>query len=73
MSNSLTTEDGTRIALEDIIAAAGRGAQRALSARQLAAATSTGFYIDCHIRCGIPPVTMAALSAEQAASESKTA
>jgi hypothetical protein len=49
-----------RIALEDIIAAASEGALRALGARQRVPQKGEGFYIDLHIRCGIPAVALQA-------------
>ena len=50
-------------------------APSAPSARQLASSSSSGFYIDLHIRCGYPPVVLQALNAEQGVagvSESRT-
>jgi hypothetical protein len=61
--------DTARIGLEDIIAAAGQVAVRALSARQQAATTNNGFYIEVHIRCGYPPVTLNAVGAVENALE----
>jgi len=75
MSTKSGSENSARIAIDDIITSVGQGAQRALSARQQAAAASAGFYIDLHIRCGIPPVVLQALNAEQGVagvSESRT-
>ena len=48
----MASEDMARIGLDDIIAAAGQGAVRALTARQQAASTSNGFYIELLVRCG---------------------
>lgn len=42
----MASEDTARIGLDDIIAAAGHVAVRALAARQRAAAANNGFYIE---------------------------
>ena len=58
----MASEAIARISLEDIIAAAGQGAVRALDARKQASSSSNnGFFIDVHIRCGYPPVTLPAV------------
>jgi hypothetical protein len=54
----MASEDMARIGLDDIIAAAGQGAVRALAARQRAASTNNGFYIEMLFRCGEPPLTL---------------
>jgi hypothetical protein len=64
----MASEDMARIGLDDIIAAAGQGAVRALAARHRAASTNNGFYIEMLFRCGEPPLTLnaAALAVEEA-------
>ena len=63
----MASEDMARIGLDDIIAAAGQGAVRALAARHRAASTNNGFYIEMLFRCGEPPLTLnaAALAVEE--------
>ena len=56
MTDQQTTQPNTRIALDDVITAAGQGAMRALSARQQAATETSGFYVVVNIRVGIPAV-----------------
>jgi hypothetical protein len=53
----MAKEDSAKISLEDVIAAAGQGALRSLNARQMSASANNGFYIDVHIRCGMPQVS----------------
>jgi hypothetical protein len=45
---------GARISVDELITAAGQGALRALEARGRAPEKGEGFYVDLHIRCGIP-------------------
>jgi|HubBroStandDraft_1064217.scaffolds.fasta_scaffold2954083_1 hypothetical protein len=54
----MAKEDSAKISLDDVIAAAGQGALRSLNARQMSATTNNGFYIDVHIRCGMPAVSL---------------
>ncbi len=62
----MASDDAARIGLEDIIAAAGQGAMRALSARKAVAPTgNAGFFIELHVRCGYPPLTLQALAGVQ--------
>jgi hypothetical protein len=52
MSNN---DVSSRIGLDEIVAAAGQGALRALAARDIVPDKGQGFYVEFHIRCGIPP------------------
>ena len=58
-------EAKSQISLEDVIAAAGQGATRALKARELAVSANSGFYIDVIFRCGIPAVTAEGVRADE--------
>lgn len=49
--------DAPKICVDDIVEAAGKGAMRALAVRGAGQAeiSKSGFYIQFHIICGIPP------------------
>jgi|HubBroStandDraft_6_1064221.scaffolds.fasta_scaffold71814_5 hypothetical protein len=50
----MAKEDSAKISLDDVIAAAGQGAMRALNATQLSATTNNDVFIELYIRCGMP-------------------
>jgi hypothetical protein len=64
----MASEDMARIGLDDIIAAVGQGAVRALAARKRAGSANNGFYLEMLLRCGEPQVTQndAAIAVEEA-------
>jgi len=47
--------ESSRIQLDDVITSASQGVLRALEARQRVPQKGEGFFVEVHIRCGIPP------------------
>jgi hypothetical protein len=54
MNERSEDEHQTRIHLDDVISAASEGVLRALEARQRGPQPGEGFFVELHVRCGIP-------------------
>ena len=65
--------EGSRIQLDDVITSASQGVLRALEARQRIPQKGEGFFIELHIRCGIPPDITQTIGSRELPSGGQTA